>query len=307
MVHEVRSRPLPPAAVPAAGRARPTVMDRVDCPGRPVALPVVDARGDGPHPGSRRARRHRVARHPGAARRAHRPGGEGGLAQRDPAPVRRADRPDGQAPAVPDLQLHPLPDHRRGADDQPRCLLHAPASGHDPHRGQAARRRAPRRSSSMRRSTRRSSSGTRRPRRSRSSGASSTTSTTAPSSAYDGTLHLYADRFRWAPFAGLIGHLSLVVILAGAIVGSTFGYRDSGFTIAEGATLPVAAEDGLERAVHRLHGHVLRRDGRPRGLRERGRPVQGRLRGRAPHHSRQRPAALRRHELLPGLLRIRRR
>ena len=61
----------------------------------------------------------------------------------------------------------------------------------------------------------------------------------------DGTLHLYADRFRWAPFAGLIGHLSLVVILAGAIVGSTFGYRDSGFTIAEGATLPVAAEDGL--------------------------------------------------------------
>lgn len=61
----------------------------------------------------------------------------------------------------------------------------------------------------------------------------------------DGTLHMYADRFRWAPFAGLIGHLSLVVILAGAIVGSTFGYRDSGFTIAEGSTLPVAAEAGL--------------------------------------------------------------
>jgi cytochrome c biogenesis protein len=61
----------------------------------------------------------------------------------------------------------------------------------------------------------------------------------------DGTIHLYADRFRWAPFAGLIGHLSLVLILAGAIVGSTFGYRDSGFTIAEGSTLPVAAEPGL--------------------------------------------------------------
>ncbi len=61
----------------------------------------------------------------------------------------------------------------------------------------------------------------------------------------DGALHLYADRFRWAPFAGLIGHLSLVVILAGAIIGSTFGYRDSGFTIAEGSTLPVAAEPGL--------------------------------------------------------------
>jgi cytochrome c biogenesis protein len=61
----------------------------------------------------------------------------------------------------------------------------------------------------------------------------------------DGTIHLYADRFRWAPFAGLIGHLSLVVILAGAIVGSAFGYRDSSFTLAEGATLPVAAESGL--------------------------------------------------------------
>jgi cytochrome c biogenesis protein len=61
----------------------------------------------------------------------------------------------------------------------------------------------------------------------------------------DGAIHLYADRFRWVPFAGLIGHLSLVVILAGAVVGATFGYRDSSFTIAEGATLPVGAEAGL--------------------------------------------------------------
>ena len=61
----------------------------------------------------------------------------------------------------------------------------------------------------------------------------------------DGTIHLYADRFRWAPISGLVGHLSLVVILAGAIVGSTYGYRDSSFTIAEGSTLPVAAQQGL--------------------------------------------------------------
>ena len=60
----------------------------------------------------------------------------------------------------------------------------------------------------------------------------------------DGTVHLYADRFRWAPFAGLIGHLSLVVILAGAIVGGMFGFRDSQFTLAEGQTLPVVAEAG---------------------------------------------------------------
>jgi cytochrome c biogenesis protein len=61
----------------------------------------------------------------------------------------------------------------------------------------------------------------------------------------DGTVHVYADRFRFTPFLSLAGHLSLVVILAGAIIGSTFGYRDSQFTIAEGATLPVAAEPGL--------------------------------------------------------------
>jgi cytochrome c biogenesis protein len=61
----------------------------------------------------------------------------------------------------------------------------------------------------------------------------------------DGTVHIYADRFRLAPFAGLVGHLSLVVIMAGAIIGGMFGYRDSQFTLAEGQTLPVAAEAGV--------------------------------------------------------------
>lgn len=57
-------------------------------------------------------------------------------------------------------------------------------------------------------------------------------------------LHLYADRNRWAPLGSLIGHLSLLLILAGAIVGSTFGFRDSGFVVAEGSTAAVAT-DGL--------------------------------------------------------------
>jgi cytochrome c biogenesis protein len=61
----------------------------------------------------------------------------------------------------------------------------------------------------------------------------------------DGTIHVYADRFRWASIGGLLGHLSLVVILAGAIVGATFGYRDQNFMIAEGATAAVASGDGL--------------------------------------------------------------
>ncbi len=61
----------------------------------------------------------------------------------------------------------------------------------------------------------------------------------------DGVTHLYADKFRWGPFGTVIGHLSLVVILAGAIVGSMFGFRDNGFVVAEGSTVPVATDDGI--------------------------------------------------------------
>jgi cytochrome c biogenesis protein len=61
----------------------------------------------------------------------------------------------------------------------------------------------------------------------------------------DGTVHLYADRFRWAPFAGLAAHLSIVVIMAGAIIGGMYGYRNPEFIVTEGQTLDVAAEPGL--------------------------------------------------------------
>jgi cytochrome c biogenesis protein len=65
----------------------------------------------------------------------------------------------------------------------------------------------------------------------------------------DGTVHLYADRFRWAPASGLVGHLALVVILVGAIVGGMYGYRNPEFMVSEGETLPVAAEAGLALQV----------------------------------------------------------
>lgn len=61
----------------------------------------------------------------------------------------------------------------------------------------------------------------------------------------DGTVRIYADRNRWQPWAGIAGHLSIVVILAGAMVGSLWGFRDSQFTLAEGATLAVPTEPGL--------------------------------------------------------------
>jgi cytochrome c biogenesis protein len=65
----------------------------------------------------------------------------------------------------------------------------------------------------------------------------------------DGTVHLYADRFRWAPASGLVGHLSLVLILIGAIIGGMYGYRNPEFMVSEGETLPVAAEAGLALQV----------------------------------------------------------
>ena len=60
----------------------------------------------------------------------------------------------------------------------------------------------------------------------------------------DGTVHLYADRFRWAPASGIVGHLSLVLIMLGAIVGGMYGYRNPEFMVSEGETLPVAAQAG---------------------------------------------------------------
>ncbi len=65
----------------------------------------------------------------------------------------------------------------------------------------------------------------------------------------DGTLHLYADKHRWSPVGSLAGHLSLVVILAGGIVGAAMGYRDDQFMITEGTT---AAVPGMAGSVIRL-------------------------------------------------------
>ncbi|MFV2064322.1 MAG: cytochrome c biogenesis protein ResB, partial [Chloroflexota bacterium] len=61
----------------------------------------------------------------------------------------------------------------------------------------------------------------------------------------DGIVHFYSDRNRWAPLTSMAGHLSLVVILAGAVVGSAFGFRDGQFMIAEGSTMPVPSSAGL--------------------------------------------------------------
>jgi cytochrome c biogenesis protein len=60
----------------------------------------------------------------------------------------------------------------------------------------------------------------------------------------DGIVHVYGDKHRLTGFASLAAHLSLVVILAGVIVGSLFGFRDGQFMIAEGQTVEVPSLAG---------------------------------------------------------------
>jgi cytochrome c biogenesis protein len=57
-------------------------------------------------------------------------------------------------------------------------------------------------------------------------------------------LDLYADRFRWGPFGTVFAHLSIVLILAGAMLGAG-GFRDEQFVAPVGSTVDVGYGTGL--------------------------------------------------------------
>jgi cytochrome c biogenesis protein len=57
-------------------------------------------------------------------------------------------------------------------------------------------------------------------------------------------IDIYADRFRWGPFGTVIAHLSIILILAGAIIGAT-GFRDTEFAAPIGTTMEVGNATGL--------------------------------------------------------------
>jgi cytochrome c biogenesis protein len=59
------------------------------------------------------------------------------------------------------------------------------------------------------------------------------------------TIHVYADKFRWGPFGTVIAHLSLVLILIGALVGSSLGFRNTGLAVAVGSRVDVGYNTGL--------------------------------------------------------------
>jgi ResB protein required for cytochrome c biosynthesis len=49
---------------------------------------------------------------------------------------------------------------------------------------------------------------------------------------------VYADKNRWGPFGTVVAHLSLILVMAGAILGAG-GFRNSEFAITVGSTVPV--------------------------------------------------------------------
>ena len=59
------------------------------------------------------------------------------------------------------------------------------------------------------------------------------------------TIHLYADRFRWGPFGTVIAHLSLIFILAGALIGTAWGFRNNGLAVPVGSRVEVGYGTGL--------------------------------------------------------------
>lgn len=55
----------------------------------------------------------------------------------------------------------------------------------------------------------------------------------------EGSVAIYADRNRFSKFGTFLSHLSIVLILAGTIVGGVLGFKDPEFIVAEGATREV--------------------------------------------------------------------
>lgn len=61
----------------------------------------------------------------------------------------------------------------------------------------------------------------------------------------DGSIAIYADRNRFSRFGTFFSHLSLVLILAGAIIGGVWGFKDSQFIVPEGTTRQLGLGTGI--------------------------------------------------------------
>lgn len=73
---------------------------------------------------------------------------------------------------------------------------------------------------------------------------------------------VYADRHRWAVAGSIALHLSLVVILLGAVLGATAGFRNARFTVPVGSRVDVGDGTGLSVLALRF-SDTYYLDGRP--------------------------------------------
>lgn len=58
-------------------------------------------------------------------------------------------------------------------------------------------------------------------------------------------VYVCADRFRWAPFGRVIAHVSFVIILIGAAIGASSGFRNNDLTIPVGSKMAVGHGTGI--------------------------------------------------------------
>src|SRR5215218_9197757 len=76
----------------------------------------------------------------------------------------------------------------------------------------------------------------------------------------NGEIHLYADRWRFSRLATFPFHLALIMILAGGIVGATWGFRENEFYIPEGSVRELGYGTGLDVRLDDF-SEVYREDG----------------------------------------------
>jgi cytochrome c biogenesis protein len=79
------------------------------------------------------------------------------------------------------------------------------------------------------------------------------------------TIVLFGDKHRLSRFGTFFTHLSLVLILAGAIAGGMWGFKDPSFVVAEGMTRDLGFGTGLSVRLDRSVNDYYP-DGRPRNL-----------------------------------------
>jgi cytochrome c biogenesis protein len=72
---------------------------------------------------------------------------------------------------------------------------------------------------------------------------------------------VYADRFRWGPFGTVVAHLSLIVILVGAVLGAG-GFRTTEFAVTVDSTVPVGNGTNLSVKATSFEDKYYE-DGRP--------------------------------------------